>query len=142
MSTDKFVPHENVAGPARLDMEKADNSGTVNADPMFMAERLAITNHVLAYSYLIDEGRWEWFALFWDDLVFENSTPGLGTVITKGMKAFEDLVQPVASCSRARGQRRRQIGVPAIPLEHDVRAPPAEGKEQVNCGDLTLKLGG
>jgi hypothetical protein len=29
-------------------MEKADNSGTVNTDPMFMADRLAITNEVLA----------------------------------------------------------------------------------------------
>jgi hypothetical protein len=39
MSKEKFVPHKNVPGPARLDMELADTSGTVNADPLFMADR-------------------------------------------------------------------------------------------------------
>src|SRR5580692_9167674 len=36
----------------------ADNSGSVNSDPMFIAYRLAITNLMTAYAYLIDEGRW------------------------------------------------------------------------------------
>jgi acetoacetate decarboxylase/3-phenylpropionate/cinnamic acid dioxygenase small subunit len=90
---DKFVPHQNVPGPARLEMEKADNSGAVHADIQFIADRQAIVNHVTAYAYLIDEGRWEdWFALFADDIVFENSTPELGTVITKGKKPFMALV--------------------------------------------------
>jgi hypothetical protein len=40
MSNDKFIPHKNVPGPVRLEMERADNSGTVNADPMFIADRL------------------------------------------------------------------------------------------------------
>jgi acetoacetate decarboxylase len=90
---DKFVPHKNVPGPARLEMEKADNSGVVNTDPRFIADRLAILNHVTAYSFLIDEGRWEdWFDLFSDDLVFESTTPEIGTAITKGKKAFMALV--------------------------------------------------
>jgi len=42
---DKFVPHKNVPGPPRLDMEKADNSGAVNADVQFIADRQAIINH-------------------------------------------------------------------------------------------------
>lgn len=90
---DSFVPHKNAPGPIRLDMVKADNSGTVNTDVQFIADRLAIMNHVSAYSYLIDEGRWDdWFALFADDVSFENTTPELGTVITKGKKAFQALV--------------------------------------------------
>jgi len=34
MSTvaDTFVAHKNVPGPPRLEMERADNSGTVNTD--------------------------------------------------------------------------------------------------------------
>lgn len=93
VTKDTFVPHKNAPGPARLEMAVADNSGTVNADPQFVADRQAIINHVTAYAYLIDEGRWdEWFALFSDDIVFENSTPELGTVLIKGMKAFKDLV--------------------------------------------------
>ena len=78
MSTENFVPHKNVPGPARLDMALADNSGKVNTDPQFVADRQAIINHVTAYAYLIDEARWDdWFALFSDDVVFENSTPEL-----------------------------------------------------------------
>jgi hypothetical protein len=42
---DKFVPHKNVPGSTRLDMEKADNSGAVNADVRFIADRQAIINH-------------------------------------------------------------------------------------------------
>jgi acetoacetate decarboxylase len=90
---DDFKPFPNVPGPARLQMEKADNSGVVNTDIQFIADRLAIINHVTAYSFLIDEGRWDdWFALFSDDVSFENTTPELGTVITKGKKAFMALV--------------------------------------------------
>ena len=88
----RFVPHANVPGPARLGVERADNSGTVHTDPTFIADRQAIINHVMAYSYLIDEGRWDdWFALFSDDIEFGNTTPELGTVITRGKKIFKQL---------------------------------------------------
>lgn len=113
MSKDTFVPHKNVPGPARLDMELADNSGKVNSDPMFMADRLAIINHVMAYSYLIDEGRWDdWFALFSDDIVFENTSPELGTLILKGMKAFKELVQHryIIPGKNSKGVRRHTQG--------------------------------
>jgi 3-phenylpropionate/cinnamic acid dioxygenase small subunit len=113
MSKDKFIPHKNVPGPVRLEMERADNSGTVNTDPMFMADRQAIINHVMAYSYLIDEARWDdWFALFSDDVVFENSTPELGTVIIKGKKAFKDLVNNryIIPGKTSKGVRRHTQG--------------------------------
>src|ERR1700720_295206 len=113
MSKDTFVPHKNVPGPARLDMELADNSGKVNSDPMFIADRLAIINHVMAYSYLIDEGRWDdWFALFSDDIVFENTSPELGTLILKGMKAFKELVQHryIIPGKNSKGVRRHTQG--------------------------------
>jgi len=71
-------------------MVEADYSGSVNSDPQFIADRLAILNHVSAYSYLIDEGRWdEWYALFSDDVVFESTVPCFGTVRAKGKKAFK-----------------------------------------------------
>jgi acetoacetate decarboxylase len=108
-----FKPHANVPGPARLEMAVADSSGTVNADPMFMADRLAITNHVMAYSYLIDEGRWdEWYALFADDFSFENSTPELGTVIIKGMKAFKEMIdyRYIIPGKTSKGVRRHTQG--------------------------------
>ena len=90
---DNFVPHENVPGPLRLDMEKADNSGTVNTSPQFIADRQAILNHVSAYAYLIDEGRWEdWFGLFADNFTFETTVPELGTVIIHGKKAFRPFI--------------------------------------------------
>ena len=89
----KFVPHKNAPGPQRLEVEKADNSGVVNTDPMFIADRLAIQNHVMAYSYLIDEGRWDdWFALFSDDISFETTVPTLGSIIIKGQEAFRAFV--------------------------------------------------
>ena len=113
MSKDTFVPHKNVPGPARLDMELADNSGSVNSDPMFVADRLAIINHVMAYSYLIDEGRWDdWFALFSDDIVFENTSPELGTLILKGKNAFKDLVEHryIIPGKNAKGVRRHTQG--------------------------------
>ena len=88
-----FVPHKNVPGPARLHMEKADISGTVNKDPEWIADRLAILNHLTAYSYLIDEGRYDdWFALFSDDIVFETTTPVIGTARTKGKEAFKAVI--------------------------------------------------
>jgi len=90
----KFVPHKNVPGPARRMVARADNSGAVNSDPMFIADRIAITNHVMAYSYLIDEGRWDdWFGLFADDFSFETTVPELGTVLINGMKAFREFIE-------------------------------------------------
>jgi hypothetical protein len=90
---DKFVPHSTAPGPKRLQMEKADNSGTVNTDITFIADRLTILNHVSAYAFLFDEGRIEdWLALFSDDVTFENTTPTLGTVIIHGKKAFKEMV--------------------------------------------------
>jgi hypothetical protein len=89
----QFVPHSTAPGPKRLQMEKADNSGTVNTDITFIADRLAILNHIGAYGFLFDEGRIDdWFALFSDDVSFENTTPTLGTVIVKGKKAFREMV--------------------------------------------------
>lgn len=94
MSSEKFVPHKNVPGPPRQQMEKADNTGKVNKDIQFIADRQAIVNTVTAYSYLIDEGRWDdWFALFSDDIEFQNTTPELGTVVTQGKKAFKQIAE-------------------------------------------------
>ncbi len=80
--------------PLRLGMVEADNSGKpLPADPATLADRLAIINHVTAYSFLIDEGRWdEWFKLFSDDILFETTAPCFGTVSVKGMKAFKKFV--------------------------------------------------
>jgi acetoacetate decarboxylase len=90
--TKSYTPHPNTPAP-RLATEQADNSGVVNADPQFMADRLAILNHIGAYSYLIDEGRWEeWFNLFADDFEFVSTTPTLGTVTIRGQKAFREFV--------------------------------------------------
>jgi len=111
--TPGFVPHKNVPGPPRLDMAVADYSGTVNTDPTFIADRQAIINHVMAYSYLIDEGRWdEWFSLFSDDVAFENSTPELGTVLIKGKEAFKDLVNTryIIPGKNSKGVRRHTQG--------------------------------
>ncbi len=84
---------KRIPGPKRLPMVQADPSGNVNTDIGFIADRQAIVNHVTAYAYLIDEGRWdEWFALFADDVVFETTTPCFGTIIAKGKKAFQGVV--------------------------------------------------
>ncbi|MBR1236401.1 hypothetical protein JQ597_26640 [Bradyrhizobium sp. AUGA SZCCT0177] len=56
---EKFVPHKNAPGPPRLNVEKADNSGVVNTDVQFIADRLTIINHISASAYLMDEGRWD-----------------------------------------------------------------------------------
>jgi 3-phenylpropionate/cinnamic acid dioxygenase small subunit len=93
VSAQTVVPHKNAPGPARLAMPKADNSGAVNANPEFIADRLAILNHVSAYAYLIDEGYWEdWLALFSDDVSLEMTTPGIGTIIIKGKKPFRAFI--------------------------------------------------
>lgn len=113
MSKDKFVPHKNAPGPRRLDVERANNSGTVNADPQFMADRLAIINHFMAYAYLIDEGRWDdWFALFSDDIQFETTVPELGTIIIKGQKAFQAFVnlRYIQPGKTSKGVRRHTQG--------------------------------
>ncbi len=80
--------------PERLNMVQADNSGQpLPADPKVLADRLAIINHLTAYSFLIDEGRWEeWFALFSDDILFETTAPCFGTIKVKGKKAFRKFV--------------------------------------------------
>ncbi|BAO45084.1 nuclear transport factor 2 family protein [Thiolapillus brandeum] len=85
---------KRIPGPARLPMMQADNSGKLaSTSPQFLADRLAILNHVSAYSYLIDEDRWdEWFALFSGDILFETTVPCFGTVRAKGMKAFRKFV--------------------------------------------------
>jgi len=84
---------KRIPGPERLPMVQADYSGSVNTDPQFIADRQAIVNHVTAYSYLIDEGRWdEWFELFADDVSFETTTPCFGTIIAKGKDAFKGVV--------------------------------------------------
>jgi acetoacetate decarboxylase len=115
MATPKeaFVPHKNAPGPARLEVEKADNSGVVNADPQFMADRLAIQNHVMAYSYLIDEGRWDdWFALFSDDISFETTVPSLGSIVIKGQEAFRAFVdiRYIQPGKTSKGVRRHTQG--------------------------------
>ncbi len=81
--------------PPRLPMMEADYSGVPpKAELQYLADRLAIINHVSAYSYLIDEGRWEqWYALFSDDLLFETTAPCFGTIRIKGKKAFRTFVE-------------------------------------------------
>jgi hypothetical protein len=61
----------------------------VNTDIQFIADRLAIMNHVSAYAYLIDEGRWQdWFGLFSDDFRLEITVPTIGTIKINGKKPF------------------------------------------------------
>lgn len=94
MSGPNFVPHKNAPGPQRLHMELADGSGKVNTDIQYIADRQAIVNTITAYSYFFDEGRWdEFFALFSEDLVFENTTPEIGTVISHGKEVFQKIFQ-------------------------------------------------
>ena len=80
--------------PERLPMMEADYSGVPpKADLQFLADRMAIINHVTAYSFLIDEGRWEqWYALFSDNILFETTTPCFGTIRVKGKEAFRKFV--------------------------------------------------
>jgi SnoaL-like domain len=89
-----FAPHKNAPGPPRLHVEVADGSGKVNTDIQFIADRQAIVNTITAYSYFFDEGRWEeLFALFSDDILFENTTPVIGTIISRGKKVFRQIFQ-------------------------------------------------
>jgi 3-phenylpropionate/cinnamic acid dioxygenase small subunit len=81
---------KRIPGPKKLAMTQADYSGAVHNNAQYIADRQAIINHVTAYSYLIDEGRWdEWYALFSDDVIFETSTPCIGTLTARGKKAFK-----------------------------------------------------
>jgi len=81
--------------PERLPMMEADYSGVPpKVDLQYLADRLAIINHIAAYSYLIDEGRWEqWYALFSDDLLLETTAPCFGTIRIKGKEAFRTFVE-------------------------------------------------
>jgi hypothetical protein len=63
----------------------------------------------LPYSYLFDEGRWEdWFSLFSDDVVFETTTPTIGTLIIKGKKPFRGIVEPI--------ERRNNLAMASWPI--------------------------
>jgi 3-phenylpropionate/cinnamic acid dioxygenase small subunit len=89
-----FTAFQKRLKPARLPMMEANYSGNpLPADLQYLADRLAVINHVTAYSFLIDEGRWDqWFKLFSDDILFETTVPCFGTVRVKGMKAFRRFV--------------------------------------------------
>jgi hypothetical protein len=86
---------KGIPGPTKLDMSEADFSGTVDANPQWMADRLAILNLMTAYSYLIDEGRWDqWYELFAKDVVLQSTVPCFGKIQAKGkeaMRAVTDL---------------------------------------------------
>jgi 3-phenylpropionate/cinnamic acid dioxygenase small subunit len=74
-------------------MMQADYSGKPLTTLEAIADRQAIINHVTAYSFLIDEGRWdEWYALFSEDILFETTAPCFGTIRVKGKKAFKEFV--------------------------------------------------
>jgi len=84
---------QNRLMPKRLLMMQADNSGKPLTNLKAIADRQAIVNHVTAYSFLIDEGRWdEWFALFSDDILFETTAPCFGTIRVKGKETFKRFV--------------------------------------------------
>ena len=107
-----YVPFPNVRAP-HLPTPNAADTGEVNKDIQFIADRQAIINHVTAYSYLIDEGRWdEWYALFANDFEFVNTTPELGTVTVKGMEAFKALVNEryIIPGKTSRAVRRHTMG--------------------------------
>ena len=79
--------------PEKMPMVQADNSGKPLTDMTMIADRQAAMNQVTAYSFLIDEDRWEeWFALYSDDIIFETTTPCFGTIITTGKKAFRKFI--------------------------------------------------
>lgn len=85
---------EGIPGPRKLRMTEADSSGAANADVQFLADRLAILNHLTAYAYLIDERRWDaWFALFSDDIVFECTVPGFGTIHAEGKATLRAITE-------------------------------------------------
>jgi len=79
--------------PEKMPMVTANNHNVPYSDITMIADRQAILNQVTAYSFLIDEDRWEdWFALYSDDIVFETTTPCFGTIRTVGKKAFRKFV--------------------------------------------------
>jgi 3-phenylpropionate/cinnamic acid dioxygenase small subunit len=79
--------------PKKLPMVTTNNVNVPYTDITMIADRQAILNQVTAYSFLIDEDRWEdWFALYSDDIVFETTTPCFGTIRTIGKKAFRKFV--------------------------------------------------
>jgi SnoaL-like domain len=83
---------KGIPGPTKHEMSEADYSGTVNTDPQFIADRLAILNLVTAYAYLIDEGRWDqWYELFSDDVTLEVTSPCIGSVTIKGKATMNAL---------------------------------------------------
>ena len=86
---------KGLPGPAKLPMTQADFSGKPNANAQYIADRQAILNHMTAYAFLIDEGRWDqWYELFSKDVVIESTVPCFGTVVMNGketFKAFTDL---------------------------------------------------
>lgn len=113
ISKDRFVPHKNVPRPVMLEVERADFSGTVHTDPMYIADRQAIINHVMAYSYLIDEARWDdWFKLFSEDIDFATTVPELGTIEINGKKAFTEMVNQryIIPGKASKGVRRHTQG--------------------------------
>jgi 3-phenylpropionate/cinnamic acid dioxygenase small subunit len=115
MATDGLTDFQKrIPGPKKLAMTQADYSGAVNNDVQFIADRQAIVNHVTAYSYLIDEGRWdEFYDLFADDVVFETSTPCIGTLTANGKKAFKafaDLRYRGPGSEKSQTMRRHTMG--------------------------------
>jgi 3-phenylpropionate/cinnamic acid dioxygenase small subunit len=80
---------QNRLTPKRLPMVQADNSGKPLTSWEAVADRQAIINQVTAYSFLIDEGRWDaWYDLFSEDILFETTAPCFGTISVKGKEAF------------------------------------------------------
>ncbi len=80
---------KRLPGPKKFKMMEADYSGKVNTDLQFIADRQAIVNLITAYSFLLDEGRYdEYFELFSDDVVFEATVPCFGYIRAKGKDAF------------------------------------------------------
>ena len=84
---------QNRLTPKRLPMVQADNSGKPLTGKRAIADRQAIINQVTAYSFLIDEGRWDaWYDLFSEDILFETTAPCFGTIRVKGKEAFKRFV--------------------------------------------------
>jgi len=84
---------QNRLTPKRLPMVQADNSGKPLTSWKAVADRQAIINQVTAYSFLIDEGRWDaWYDLFSEDILFETTAPCFGTIRVKGKEAFKRFV--------------------------------------------------
>ena len=78
---------KNLQSPPRLYMAMPDSSGVVNNDTQFIADRLAILNHMSAYSYLLDERHMEgWYDLFSDDIEAHWTIPSVGTAFVHGME--------------------------------------------------------